>query len=332
MTPEPPPAPHGDNTSHNTDTLALNDIHAILTTPAPPPPADALQDITAVLARTGRLLFPSRLITAATGPDPHGLPVARIDAEGTTITIGQVPNAPGLQITITPRDKADEDALLIALATLSRSLLRRARPDFTDRSAAPGTVPVRVTDPVQPEAVRIPDSVQEPGVWIHEPIPDPDVRAPEPAYGDPVQPARTDASTGLPDADPHDVDGDGDRRDPHVDRNAVVADQIRDAARARDRWQPDYAALMAATGRKRSWCEKVVHDARTAVLEVLAPTDDAEVRAEVVHTDEPRTDDLHTDDTRMSGETRTATAPHSSGVIATTMPGAGTRQSREVRL
>jgi hypothetical protein len=31
---------------------------------------------------------------------------------------------------------------------------------------------------------------------------------------------------------------------------------------------------MAATGRKRSWCEKVVRDARVAVLEVPVCTDD----------------------------------------------------------
>jgi transposase len=70
--------------------------------------------------------------------------------------------------------------------------------------------------------------------------------------------------------------GDGDRRDPAVDRNAVVAelaDQIRDAVRAGDRWRPDYAQMMAATGRKRSWCEKVVRSARSAVLEVPARTD-----------------------------------------------------------
>jgi hypothetical protein len=30
---------------------------------------------------------------------------------------------------------------------------------------------------------------------------------------------------------------------------------------------------MACTGRKRSWCEKVVHDARNAVLEVPSQTD-----------------------------------------------------------
>ena len=53
-------------------------------------------------------------------------------------------------------------------------------------------------------------------------------------------------------------------------RDAVIArlaDEIRDAIAAGDRWQPDYPALMQATGRRRSWCEKAVRDARTAVFD-----------------------------------------------------------------
>ena len=48
---------------------------------------------------------------------------------------------------------------------------------------------------------------------------------------------------------------------------ARLADEIRDAIEAGDRWQPDYPALMQATGRRRSWCEKAVRDARTAVFD-----------------------------------------------------------------
>ena len=53
-------------------------------------------------------------------------------------------------------------------------------------------------------------------------------------------------------------------------RDAVIArlaDEIRDAIAAGERWQPDYPALMQATGRRRSWCEKAVRDARTAVFD-----------------------------------------------------------------
>ena len=54
-----------------------------------------------------------------------------------------------------------------------------------------------------------------------------------------------------------------------VDRAAIVAelaDQIRDAIEAGERWQPDYPALIGRTGFRRSWCEKVVRDARTAAF------------------------------------------------------------------
>jgi hypothetical protein len=59
-----------------------------------------------------------------------------------------------------------------------------------------------------------------------------------------------------------------------VDRDAVVAalaEEIRDAIDAGERWRPDYEALMDATGRRRSWCEKAVRDARMTVFD---PADD----------------------------------------------------------
>jgi hypothetical protein len=62
---------------------------------------------------------------------------------------------------------------------------------------------------------------------------------------------------------------------PPVDRDAVVAglaDEIRDAVRSGEQWAPDYDALMTRTGYRRSWCEKAVRDARTAVLETPGTT------------------------------------------------------------
>jgi predicted nucleic acid-binding Zn-ribbon protein len=56
---------------------------------------------------------------------------------------------------------------------------------------------------------------------------------------------------------------------PAVDRDAVVAElanQIRDAISSGEQWTPDYDALMTRTGYRRSWCEKAVRDARTAVF------------------------------------------------------------------
>jgi hypothetical protein len=73
-----------------------------------------------------------------------------------------------------------------------------------------------------------------------------------------------------------------------ADRDAVVAmiaEEIRDAIEAGERWHPDYTALMEATGRRRSFCEKAVKAARMAVFDAF-PGD--------------RTGDEHADDTAAS--------------------------------
>jgi hypothetical protein len=60
-----------------------------------------------------------------------------------------------------------------------------------------------------------------------------------------------------------------------VDRTALVAelaDEIRDAITAGERWAPDYDALMTRTGYRRSWCEKAVRDARTLAFSGPAET------------------------------------------------------------
>jgi hypothetical protein len=155
-----------------------------------------------------------------------------------------------------------------ATAWLSRDRLGRRRLEPDDLGPVLNLMPVRVADPVQGKSVRTPEPVYGPG---------------------PVQPTRTDkanagqttsqAPEGTARQPANGTDAVGaqdDHRDPAVDRNTVVADladQIRDAVRAGDRWRPDYTQLMTATGRKRSWCEKVVRSARNAVLEVPARTD-----------------------------------------------------------
>jgi hypothetical protein len=85
------------------DALALNHIHALLASP------DAPRDIAGILASAGRPPWPSRIITAAVEDDAHGMPIARIDTDGTPVFIQ--PNGPGLLIRVTPRDQVDADAL-----------------------------------------------------------------------------------------------------------------------------------------------------------------------------------------------------------------------------
>jgi hypothetical protein len=81
-------------------------------------------------------------------------------------------------------------------------------------------------------------------------------RTPEPAPD-----ARTD--------NPDHTDGDSGAPLAGEPRTAVVemiAGQIRDAVEAGEIWRPDYEQLMQLTDRRRSWCEKVVRDARNLVL------------------------------------------------------------------
>jgi hypothetical protein len=103
---------------------------------------------------------------------------------------------------------------------------------------------------------------------------------PGPVRDSPYGGERTDPDAGDrtdPDEDTRDRTDDreaGPRSRGEVDRAAVVADlaeQIRDAIEAGERWQPDYPALMARTGFRRSWCEKAVRDARAAAFRTAVP-------------------------------------------------------------
>jgi hypothetical protein len=107
-----------------TDTAALNDIHALLTTSSDPDHA-VLGDVTAILARTGRAMIPARDITATVTDTEHGQPLARIDAGDTTVTVRQEPAGPGLLIEITTRTPAEASALAV---TLDRQCLHHPAP------------------------------------------------------------------------------------------------------------------------------------------------------------------------------------------------------------
>ena len=120
----PCPGPLAGRATPYNDTLALNDIHAVLTSPSLTDAVEeALQAITEILARTGRSPYPSRIITATVEDSPHGIPVACIDSEGTIVTVGQDPNGPGIRIDVVPRDPIDEAALVIAIGD---KIIRRA--------------------------------------------------------------------------------------------------------------------------------------------------------------------------------------------------------------
>jgi hypothetical protein len=68
-----------------TDTAALNDIHALLT--STDLGADTLADIAAIVARTSRALVPVRDIETSSTETVLGWPVACVDAGETTVFV-----------------------------------------------------------------------------------------------------------------------------------------------------------------------------------------------------------------------------------------------------
>jgi hypothetical protein len=76
-----------------TDTVALNDIHALLTTGDPGDAA--LTDIALVLARTGRPMVAARDIEVTTTETALGWPVACAQAGDTSVFICQAPAGTG---------------------------------------------------------------------------------------------------------------------------------------------------------------------------------------------------------------------------------------------
>jgi hypothetical protein len=101
------------------------------------------------------------------------------------------------------------------------------------------------------------------------------VRVERAAYGGgPVpDPARTGGQQPAPYAGEDDAPLAGAGRQDVVE---MVVDQIREAVESGEVWRPDYPALMALTGKRRSWCEKVARDARELVL--TPPPDEAGAR------------------------------------------------------
>jgi hypothetical protein len=112
--------PHGTVTplrarapSGYTDTAALNDIHAVLTT-ADPGDA-ALADIALILTRTGRPMAQVRDIEITTIETVLGWPVACTDAGDTTVYVRQASAGTGLLVEIHTKTAAEHDALAVTL-------------------------------------------------------------------------------------------------------------------------------------------------------------------------------------------------------------------------
>jgi hypothetical protein len=118
------------------DTQAMNDIHALLTGATLLAGDEAAACVAEIVARTGRRLDPARAITAEVTSDRHGTPVARVDADGTIILVGQDPDGPGALIQVTTRDPAEAAGLVITVdgRVTGRSPVHPVRPGSPRRA------------------------------------------------------------------------------------------------------------------------------------------------------------------------------------------------------
>jgi hypothetical protein len=107
-----------------TDTAALNDIHALLTSTEPG--QSALKDIALILGRTGRPMTKARDITVSTIETALGWPVALVDAGDTNVYVRQDPTGMGLLIEVCTETDAEANTLTV---TLDGALLRPKGPD-----------------------------------------------------------------------------------------------------------------------------------------------------------------------------------------------------------
>ena len=98
-----------------TDTAALNDIHALLTATSSGDGRELLGDIAQVLTRTGRPMVRGRDIDTSLSESPTGWPIARVDAEDTTVTVRQHPGGTELLVEITTRTPAERNQLVVTL-------------------------------------------------------------------------------------------------------------------------------------------------------------------------------------------------------------------------
>lgn len=95
------------------DTAALNDIHALLTTTDPGDAA--LADIAAIVSRTGRPMVAVRDIEITTIETALGWPVACAQAGDTSVYIRQAPAGSGLLVEICTKSATEHDALTVIL-------------------------------------------------------------------------------------------------------------------------------------------------------------------------------------------------------------------------
>ena len=105
------PRPRGP--SDYTDSLALNDIHALLTTQDPG--EATLADIAQILTRSGRPMIAARDIEITITETPAGRTMACAYSGDISVLVRQAPAGPGLLVEITTRTSAERDDLTVTV-------------------------------------------------------------------------------------------------------------------------------------------------------------------------------------------------------------------------
>jgi hypothetical protein len=95
------------------DTAALNDIHALLT--STDPGNSALTDIALILDRAGRPLIPARDIEISATETALGRPVACIESGDVCVLVRQATDGTGLLVEMNTKTAAEHAALTITL-------------------------------------------------------------------------------------------------------------------------------------------------------------------------------------------------------------------------
>ena len=95
------------------DTAALNDIHALLT--STDPGDGTLTDIALILRRAGRPLMPVRDIEISATETALGRPVACVEAGDASVRVRQATDGTGLVIEICTKTATEHAALTVTL-------------------------------------------------------------------------------------------------------------------------------------------------------------------------------------------------------------------------
>lgn len=117
--PEPvTPLRHAGPTGFS-DTAAMDDIQAVLSSHEHSFSEDALAEITEIVERTGRIMVRPRLITATSHGEERGVPSVLVDAEGTYVRIEQDPRTGGVHVCIWTTSEAEDKVLAVHVHGMS---------------------------------------------------------------------------------------------------------------------------------------------------------------------------------------------------------------------